>query len=66
MQTERTELRLRGVAVIVWLVSWVVLLIGLVAITGKLSFWTGSLAIAMIGAASFFVIYVGQERLRHR
>jgi polyferredoxin len=66
MRTERRELRLRGLAVLAWFALWMVALISLVSVTGKLAFWTGSIVIAVTGVVSFFVIFFAQCRLRHR
>jgi polyferredoxin len=66
MRTERRELRLRGLAVLAWFALWMVALISLVSVTGKLAFWTGSIVIAVTGVVSFFVIFFAQGRLRHR
>lgn len=67
MQAERSARQLRGLAIIAWLVLWMGLLIGLLALTGKLAFWPGTVVIALTGVLSFFLVALVQERrLRHR
>jgi len=52
--------RLRPVAAVAWLAIWMLVLIAVVAVTGRVSFWIGTTLIVVTGVITYFLVRYGQ------